>query len=98
MGSIPGLAEFAHSVKSPLNPWSTRYWLSEPGIGLGLAITPAGGVVGWPLPSDQKKASPEPSIIWLAPVPPMTDWWKLSLIVYWSASFFKTGTSPFCTL
>src|ERR1700739_2655894 len=76
---------------------STMYWSFEPAIGFGFAMWD-GGVVGLPLLSVQKIASPEPSITWLAPVPPMTDWWKLSLMEYSSASAFRTGTSPFCML
>src|SRR6266404_6048647 len=57
-----------------------------------------GGTVALPRPSLQKIASPVPSMTWLAPVPPITDWWKLSLMEYSSASCFSTGTSPDCTL
>jgi hypothetical protein len=33
-----------------------------------------------PLPSLNQIASAWPNMMWLAPVPPLTDWWKLSLI------------------
>src|SRR5262249_15549442 len=64
------------------------------GVGGGQGI----GIGNMPAPSDQKMPSPVPSMKWLAPVPPMKDWWKLSLMEYSSASCFKTGTSPFCML
>src|SRR5215471_13365461 len=65
--------------------------------GSGLAITSAGGS-DIPLNVAQNIASPVPSAIWLAAVPPMIDWWKLSLEVYLSARPFNIGASPSCTL
>ena len=43
-------------------------------------VTLCGGILAWPSPSVKKMASPWPSMMWLAPVPPCTDWWKLSVI------------------
>ena len=69
-----------------------------PGRGLGLAIALAGGSAGLPWPSVHATASPKPSIEWLAPVPPWTDWCMLSLIAKLSASILSSGTSPWLTL
>ena len=47
-----------------------------------------------PLPSLKKTASPMPSMTWLAAVPPITDWWKLSLEANSSANRLRNGASP----
>ena len=66
-----------------------------------IAPCPASGVAGetparcsaarpaLPLPSLNQIASPWPNMMWFAPVPPLTDWWKLSLIAYLSARLLK---------
>src|SRR5215472_15542489 len=86
MPGCVGSEQFVHAL-SLLN-------LSEvEDCGLGSATAAAGGA-NWPLKVVQKIASPVPSAMWLAAVPPMIDWWKLSLSAYSSASRFNTGVSP----
>src|SRR5262249_25961707 len=66
--------------------------------GFGFEMLVAGGVTGLPIPSLQKTASPNIASEWLAPVPPITDWCMLSLMLKLLASIVKNGMSPLCTL
>src|SRR5260221_14254688 len=94
MGPMPGAAASEQLLKAP----SSVYRLLVAGRGLGLAIKLAGGGIGLPIPSVQATASANAASEWLAPVPPITDWCMLSLMLKLSASILKSGMSPLFTL
>ena len=50
-----------------------------------------GGGSALPLPSLNQITSACPNMMWLAPVPPFTDWWKLSLIAVGVGKVFEVG-------